>query len=715
MSASTPLVRPEDKQTPARFPALAKTIAGLINANWFRGFLLLAVALLIHSPALQGQRIWDDAYLARDNPFIKSPILIAESFRHYLFLDSLSAHYRPVQNISFIFDYFFRNTDEFGFHLTNVLLHAACGIVLYFLLRRLFESLIFARVCGAGLTTRPNWISHAAFLVALLWVVHPVHSAAVDYISGRADSLAFFFAAGGWLLFFSAQQLSQKVWQLGLYSLAAISALLALLSREIGCVWIFLFIAYLLGIEKSISSRRRLCAVGACILLFGIYAGLRQLPAERAMAPAQPGWTAPVRAVLMARALGDYARLAIFPANLHMERTVVDPAGWRSNTDWRHSIGTDYLSILGLGVVAIFVYGMIKRGRGQSLRIFGVAWFLLAYLPISNLFQLNATVAEHWLYLPLVGFFIFVFGWAIELPPRYRYATATLVILAISCLGVRSFVRSGDWANEETFYQRTQAAGGESARVSVNLAQVYARRGDWAAAEKMLRHVLEVTPGYPTARINLGNVLLHEGKSAEAETFFRTLFDSDERVSKEYPRTWIAAVNFACVRHRAGDDKSAFEILDQARAAHPGVWELISYESELRRETGGTEEAFGLVEHFARENWWHYGAAVALGRLYAERNDTPRAEAALAHASLLDVHDAEALHLTAMIKLRQNDLEQAFRAQRRAISRQPDQPSQYILLSNILERMGRAEEARAALAKVSKLRALAESSPSRSL
>jgi hypothetical protein len=362
MSASTPLVRPEDKQTPARFPALAKTIAGLINANWFRGFLLLAVALLIHSPALQGQRIWDDAYLARDNPFIKSPILIAESFRHYLFLDSLSAHYRPVQNISFIFDYFFWNTDEFGFHLTNVLLHAACGIVLYFLLRRLFESLIFARVCGAGLTTRPNWISHAAFLVALLWVVHPVHSAAVDYISGRADSLAFFFAAGGWLLFFSAQQLSQKVWQLGLYSLAAISALLALLSREIGCVWIFLFIAYLLGIEKSISSRRRLCAVGACILLFGIYAGLRQLPAERAMAPAQPGWTAPVRAVLMARALGDYARLAIFPANLHMERTVVDPAGWRSNTDWRHSIGTEYLSILGLGVVAIFVYGMIKKG-----------------------------------------------------------------------------------------------------------------------------------------------------------------------------------------------------------------------------------------------------------------------------------------------------------------------------------------------------------------
>ena len=53
--------------------------------------MLAAVSILIHSPALQGERIWDDQYLAHDNPFIKSPVLILESFRHYLFLDSLSA------------------------------------------------------------------------------------------------------------------------------------------------------------------------------------------------------------------------------------------------------------------------------------------------------------------------------------------------------------------------------------------------------------------------------------------------------------------------------------------------------------------------------------------------------------------------------------------------------------------------------------------------
>src|SRR5438445_8608432 len=143
MRASTPLVRQKQRNA---FPFQAKgALARIVSATWFHCLVLGTVAILVHSPALQGQRIWDDQYLAHDNPFIKSPLLIPESFRHYLFLDSLSAHYRPVQNISFIWDYFFWNSDEFGFHLTNVLLHAGSGILLYFLLRQIFASFFFRR------------------------------------------------------------------------------------------------------------------------------------------------------------------------------------------------------------------------------------------------------------------------------------------------------------------------------------------------------------------------------------------------------------------------------------------------------------------------------------------------------------------------------------------------------------------------------------------
>src|ERR1041384_7694658 len=165
-------------------------IAATFRSNWLRALLLAVAGVVTHLPALQGERIWDDQYLSLGNPFIKSPLLILEAFRHYLFLDSLSVHYRPIQNISYMVDYFFWNTDTWGFHITNVVLHAASGVALYFLLRELFASL-FRRASipvRARLIRRASWLSTAAFCVAIVWVVHPGHSAGVDYISGACDS-----------------------------------------------------------------------------------------------------------------------------------------------------------------------------------------------------------------------------------------------------------------------------------------------------------------------------------------------------------------------------------------------------------------------------------------------------------------------------------------------------------------------------------------------
>jgi tetratricopeptide (TPR) repeat protein len=492
------------------------------------------------------------------------------------------------------------------------------------------------------------------------------------------------------------------------YGLAALFGLAALLSREIACVWIALFLAHLLFIEKLSPLRLRIGAIACCLGLLGLYASLRQLPEQRLSPPAQAGWTAPVRVILMARALGDYGRLLIYPDNLHMERTVFDPANCRNNANWRNTVGIEYLSILGLILLAVLVYGSVKKGRGQPARIFGASWFFAAYLPISNIVQLNATVAEHWLYLPSVGFLIFLFGCAAELPRHYRRAIASFALFVAIGLGARSFIRSGDWANEETFYKRTIAAGGASGRVAVNLAQIYARRGDYVTAEEMFRRVLESTPDYPIARNSLADLLYRQGKRAEAEKILDGSVKLASQTRQEYPRTWVAALSLARVRHGAKDDTGALLILEKAHADYPLVWEIISLQSELIRETQGPDAALKLVEDFARENWWHYGAAGALGQVYAQKNDAARAEVAYRHASWLDVHDKEALRGIVMMRIRQNRLDYALRIKQRDIARQPDEPRQYMLLSEILERMGRGDEAKAALAHVSRLRALAQ-------
>jgi Flp pilus assembly protein TadD len=274
-------------------------------------------------------------------------------------------------------------------------------------------------------------------------------------------------------------------------------------------------------------------------------------------------------------------------------------------------------------------------------------------------------------------------------------------------LSLRSAVRSSDWADPETFFRRTFAAGGSSSRIGVNLGVIYALRGEHVKAEAILRKVLEAFPDYPLARNNLAIALSHQGKTKEAEAMFETATNSAAPEKGGYPRTWDAARNLARLRHKEKDDVAAFSILEKALRDYPGNWELVRFQAQMIREIEGPASALPIVKSFVREHWWHAGASITLGGLFLEVGDLSQAEETFRHASWLDVHDAEALNLMALLSVRQNKLEDACKTQRRAVARQPDQPRQYLLLSDILTKMGRTEEARETLGEVSRLESMA--------
>ena len=328
--------------------------------------------------------------------------------------------------------------------------------------------------------------------------------------------------------------------------------------------------------------------------MLGAYAELRRLPGSHPNKPFTEDWSAAVRTTLMVRALGDYGRLMIVPANLHMERTIFDPDNYLSRDSWRKTVAFEYLSILGLAVLVISIWGCIRRGAGQRLRIIGGIWFFAAYLPISNIVQLNATVAEHWLYLPSVGFLLFLGGCALDLPRRFRVVLTGFAVVAIVALSARSMIRSSDWSDEETFYQRTLAAGGASSRVRVNLAQIYASRGEYATAE-ILRQIVENSPGYLIACNNLANVLAREGKTAEAEALFAGSRNQINEAKNIYPRTWILRLNLAAMRSQAKNDDAAIKILEQARTENPQVWELI--ETRIRIVAPNSRSGPSIAPH----------------------------------------------------------------------------------------------------------------------
>ena len=683
-----------DTSAAKRVPLLASS---WMENDLIRCFLLLAIGFIVRIPALQGSPIWDDEYLLQRNPFAKSPLLIAEAFRHYLFLDSLAFHYRPVQNISIAFDYLVWNSNWYGYHLTSVLLHVASGVLLYFLLRKLLLPLL-----RQDTPTGRRTMLLCAFLVALLWVVHPVHSAAVDYISGRADSLAFFFATAAWLIYLRGSvQLGCRE-RIVHYAAAAVCGLLALCSRESACVWVCLFLIYNFTFAKNETRRTKLLLLISCVGMFTGYMLLRQL-AEQRPPSTHNFWSAPVRLILMLRALGDYGRLIVWPSRLGMERNVFEPENYRTLLSWRSSASAEYLSVLGLVVLSALVYGACKRGAGQRMRVFGVVWFFAGFLPISNIVDLNATVAEHWLYLPSVGLLLFLAGCALELPLHKRGLVTTAAMLAVCALGVRAYSRSTDWMEPRTFYERTMASGGTSVRVAVNLAVIYKNDGQYARAESALRHVLQLVPDYPIARHNLADVLYKEGKEAEAKALLNETNAAAQETRKDYPRTWMAALKLATVRVDEHNEPGAIEILEQARRDYHEAWELVSAETELLRRQSGPDAALRVLAPFAQSHWWHYDATVAMAQLLAAKGEADAAAEELRFASWLDVHDTHALNLLAAMRFRQGRFADAYAAQQRAVARQPDEPSQYRFISQILDAMGRKSEAHLADAKMASL------------
>src|SRR5450432_782957 len=119
-----------------------RRLAEWLVRPWVVLLLCLAAGFFAYAPALGGTLVWDDAYLVGENPFFRSPVFGLEVFRHYLFFDSFSTYYRPIQNWSYMADYWLWHGNTAGYHLTNILLHAGAGFLLCVLLQQLLPGLL---------------------------------------------------------------------------------------------------------------------------------------------------------------------------------------------------------------------------------------------------------------------------------------------------------------------------------------------------------------------------------------------------------------------------------------------------------------------------------------------------------------------------------------------------------------------------------------------
>src|SRR5262249_48983466 len=151
---------------------------------------ILFTTLLCYWNSLLGEFVGDDHIVVERNRDIRSLSYIPKLFHQNYWGEGYEdqGNYRPLTNVSFAVNYAVGGLEPFGYHLLNVLLHAANGALVFLLIRRY---------------TKHEYLSLAA---ALLFIVHPVHVEAVSQIAGRTELLAGVFCLLSWFSYINKER-----------------------------------------------------------------------------------------------------------------------------------------------------------------------------------------------------------------------------------------------------------------------------------------------------------------------------------------------------------------------------------------------------------------------------------------------------------------------------------------------------------------------------
>ncbi|MEO8362733.1 MAG: hypothetical protein ABI672_22095, partial [Vicinamibacteria bacterium] len=159
--------------------------AGVVRRFW-PAWVLVAAAAVCYGNALPNPFVFDDIEAIVNNEHIRS----LSPLREALTAPPQSAVAgRPVISLTLALNYAWGALSPWGYHLFNLGIHAACGVLLFLLLRRALGLTKPSRVSNPSALSSPTTL---AFAVALLWVVHPLQTELINYVVQRTESLMAF-------------------------------------------------------------------------------------------------------------------------------------------------------------------------------------------------------------------------------------------------------------------------------------------------------------------------------------------------------------------------------------------------------------------------------------------------------------------------------------------------------------------------------------------
>lgn len=597
------------------------------------GAALVLLVLLAYYPLRAAGYIWDDDNYVLKNVALRSARGLLAIWAHPL--HPVTPQYYPLTFTTFWVEYHLWGLRPLGFHVVNVALHALVALVLWRLLRALEVP--------------------AAWLVAAVFALHPVHVESVAWISERKNVLSgllYLLALASYLRWSGIippagskddQSTTRRshLWYAGALLLFALALFSKTVTSSLPAV-VLLILYWKRG-------RIRLSEVAPLIPFFvlGVTLGSITSWLERHHVGADgPEWNFSLlqRIGIAGRDVWFYAWKIVWPARLNF----VYPR-------W-NVVAPGVLPILAaaaaLAVPIVLWLTRHRIGRGPAVAVLFFGGSLLPALGFANLYPMRFSfVADHFQYLASIG----------------------LIVLLVS--GVALLLRQAALNEGELI---SAAVGG--GLIVLLMVFTFIRTGPFRSAKLLWADTVEKNPNAWMAYNNLAIELMHEGDYAGA----RQAIDSAVAVEPHYSYSRLNRV-ILDVLSSSGPLKA--QRAEQARA--------IKEATEALEETAGDDSHLAQVE---RTNSWKVLAKV----LFVQRND-PGAENALRHLLALEPNDLEARRDLARVLEHRHDLDGALDQWSQLITVSPSNAQAHAHSALLLGQAGHTEPAQKELALAQKL------------
>lgn len=507
-------------------------------------FLIIFIGFIVFFNMLFNGFVWDDLTYVVFNPDVHSfnilNLVRANSFNQ-------EGQYRALTALYFTL---ISTTTPFYYHIIQLGIHILNSILVYFLFSNFFKKRL-------------------SFFLAIVFLVHPVQVESVSFIAGADNTLFFLFGILALTLSIKKQINFKK--GLLIFSLLELS----LLSKETGIGFLFLILLFTILFYKNKIFQYLFIAISTILLYFLIRFGIGGIFLNNT----DLRWVVPIDNLTLSERLLNlpaiifyYLKIFIFPQNLAIDQLWLIPSA--NSTYFYIPLLVDILFLI---FVVMFGYYLIKKNKTEGKQyIFFMCWLLGGLSFYSQIIPLDATVADRWIYFPLIGF-LGISGFIIsEIRLRqFRQIFPYLAVLIIMLLSVRTIIRNTNWSDNLTLFSH-DAKVSDNFDLESNIGAVLSTDN---LPKEALPHTLKSVQMYPydLNLSNLGDIYDQLGEYSLAKKYYSESL-ATRRISVDHQTLALHVyLRLSGIYLFHGNPYKAKVILRQAVKDYPHEWTLWSF------------------------------------------------------------------------------------------------------------------------------------------